>query len=378
MFKSTRRLQLTPAAQQLLRVLAATSQSMPASRAFALASMRSVHLSFPSSTRTLACAAHELDRAGLVVHLRDGNGFVHLFATPRGRSWLAHLRSVDRQPVSVARTAVFTGIAAPVLMSCASVPQSLPPSVVPLATRAAQVEFDGRIAWAICATPDQCPGPTPKTRQVLIPTPVVAPPPATPPAPLPAVQPKFDSVSLFYRTGQADFPPSEKQTFDTALKLAKTAGGQPSFKVFVVGLTDPTGSSAVNAALSHRRAEVVRDLLAKGGIDKSRISTQADVSASRPVPPQATARELPHDKFSQFRRVDIVISARGAPLDQFIAPAKHEPALAVPAKPSATSNSQSVKVLSPPPPAAVSVLPPPVPSVAAFTSPPALNPRDIR
>ncbi|MBI2083302.1 MAG: OmpA family protein, partial [Deltaproteobacteria bacterium] len=71
--------------------------------------------------------------------------------------------------------------------------------------------------------------------------------------------------------------------------------------VRIEGHTDNTGSHTLNLALSLRRAEAVKEILIREGVDPSRIVT-AGFNADRPVAPNITRRERQLN-----RRVEIFI-----------------------------------------------------------------------
>lgn len=80
-----------------------------------------------------------------------------------------------------------------------------------------------------------------------------------------------------------------------------------SADVDVVGHTDATGEAAANEKLSLRRAQVVADLLAEGGVARNRlkISGRGDREPAVKVGPSSTARERA-EALAQNRRVEIV------------------------------------------------------------------------
>ncbi len=303
--------QLSPRETCLLRVLAQTDRPILVSELFAFVSAEPA---FRHATSVqMARDAATLDRLGLVIHLRNRPGRLHAFATPAGRS---RARGLDRPPSR--RIAVSSGVAVslatPMLASCVAMAPTRAdaPSPPPQSTaRTAQVEFDGRLVWSVCDT-EHCPTITPKTRAASPVLPVVAkaspaPAPLPPPAPAPQPKPRFESVSVFYPTGRADPPAAETRFVNEAVRLASSAMSDPTSRVFVVGMTDPTGTLAINTALSHQRAERVRKLLLAAGVRGDRVSTQADTSATRPVPVQAIERPTPKSPFAAFRRVDVVV-----------------------------------------------------------------------
>ena len=76
---------------------------------------------------------------------------------------------------------------------------------------------------------------------------------------------------------------------------------KPDTKAVVEGHTDARGSDAYNQRLSERRAGAVADYMAKGGVERSRLSTRG-YGESKPVADNKTA-----DGMQQNRRVDITV-----------------------------------------------------------------------
>jgi outer membrane protein OmpA-like peptidoglycan-associated protein len=68
----------------------------------------------------------------------------------------------------------------------------------------------------------------------------------------------------------------------TVTDLTKLLNAYPSAQVKLVGFTDNTGDPAANTALSEARAKAVADLLTRGGVAASRLSTEG-MGSARPV-----------------------------------------------------------------------------------------------
>jgi outer membrane protein OmpA-like peptidoglycan-associated protein len=68
----------------------------------------------------------------------------------------------------------------------------------------------------------------------------------------------------------------------------------------VEGNTDSTGDTAINALLSHRRAQAIVDYLVMRGVPKNRLLARGN-GASRPV----ASNETPQGR-AQNRRTDIL------------------------------------------------------------------------
>jgi len=85
------------------------------------------------------------------------------------------------------------------------------------------------------------------------------------------------SGTVFFPTGGSKIAKGTEPTLD---KLATFLQKNPDQRVMVDGFTDSQGSEEMNMALSHRRAEAVKDALVARGIDASRIETGAKGPAS--------------------------------------------------------------------------------------------------
>lgn len=381
---------LTPAAAHILRTLCAAKCPVRASELFACLAVAPSVGSAELGLDALAVQAQQMDHLGLVLHLRSRSGLLYLSPTNLGRLRFSRIEHVRSRRHAVSRASLIVGVAIPMLASCAALaPQEMGASVQQLQpvppSRTAQVEFHGRLVWSVCQSDDACPGPTPKTRTVLIPSSpaalpaVIAPPPLAPPPP---AAPRFDAFSLFYPAGDAYVSRAERPHFELALQAIRDSRSQESVRIFVVGMTDLSGSASFNAALAHRRAERIRSLLEAAGVDAGRVSTQIDTSATRAVPSQSSHRNIPSDPTSRFRRVDIVLSTK--PIDGLrpsVASApeasvrrkSQEPASARSASPAvAPSGSPTASLLLPPAKASQSLHEPRPSSATPF------NPRDAR
>lgn len=142
------------------------------------------------------------------------------------------------------------GSLAGALAACAAPP---PLPVAPTGAfpaRWAQIEVDGRPAFARC-TPPACPHPTPKTLAPL-------PPPALPPVPNPTVVPTAPpparpTLTLHFALGSARLDAAARAQLARALDAIERAQ-----HVIVIGRTDSTGPLAANESLAFARALTVR------------------------------------------------------------------------------------------------------------------------
>ena len=85
-------------------------------------------------------------------------------------------------------------------------------------------------------------------------------------------------------------------------ELAAGLRDQDGRTIFIQGYTDSMGSSAVNDAVSLRRAEAVRDYLVTQGVSAEKLRAEG-LGAKRPVAQNGTA-----DGRAQNRRIEIVIA----------------------------------------------------------------------
>ena len=85
----------------------------------------------------------------------------------------------------------------------------------------------------------------------------------------------FDNLN--FETGGTTLTPASGAT---VTDLTKVLNAYPAAQVKLVGFTDTTGDPAANTALSESRAKAVADLLTRGGVAASRISTQGMGSAN--------------------------------------------------------------------------------------------------
>jgi outer membrane protein OmpA-like peptidoglycan-associated protein len=105
----------------------------------------------------------------------------------------------------------------------------------------------------------------------------VTPPP--PPPPAPPVQKKIILRGVNFDFDKANIRPDAVPILREAATILKE---NPNLKVSVEGHTDAVGSDEYNLKLSLRRANAVKQFLAKEGIDEARLSTRG-LGESQPV-----------------------------------------------------------------------------------------------
>jgi outer membrane protein OmpA-like peptidoglycan-associated protein len=93
----------------------------------------------------------------------------------------------------------------------------------------------------------------------------------------------------------------QTQSLSPLMKLGALAAALPDAKVRVDGYADPRGSTAVNAALSKRRADAVAAVLASAGVAPDRIVVEAHGKSD------ATSTDGDMDGYAFDRRVTVRI-----------------------------------------------------------------------
>ena len=104
---------------------------------------------------------------------------------------------------------------------------------------------------------------------------------------------------ILFDTGKADIKPAAA---DNITKMADILKKYPENVLAIEGYTDSTGSDAVNAALSQKRADAVKNELVNRGVPAATISTSGKGEAN-PVGDNKT-----NDGRRQNRRVEINIT----------------------------------------------------------------------
>jgi OOP family OmpA-OmpF porin len=111
--------------------------------------------------------------------------------------------------------------------------------------------------------------------------PLLQPVAAAPAAPAPAPAPAAKTYQIYFAFDKSTLTPEGRQTVDGLIADLKA---NPSATIHIVGKADRSGSDAYNQKLSERRAKVVTDALAAGGIAANRITPSAVGEAQPPVP----------------------------------------------------------------------------------------------
>jgi outer membrane protein OmpA-like peptidoglycan-associated protein len=107
---------------------------------------------------------------------------------------------------------------------------------------------------------------------------------------------RFSLPAATFKLGSAELPGVLRQNLDIFAEVLKGKRGAAK-AVRIEGHADATGSDAVNAALSLRRAEAVRDYLVSGGVDRSLLAVEGK---------GATAPKITKDPLAaENRRVEI-------------------------------------------------------------------------
>ena len=84
---------------------------------------------------------------------------------------------------------------------------------------------------------------------------------------------RFSLPAATFKLGSAELPVTLRQHLDIFAEVLKGKRGSTK-AVRIEGHADATGSEAVNAALSLRRAEAVRDYLVTGGVDRGLLAVE--------------------------------------------------------------------------------------------------------
>ncbi len=108
-------------------------------------------------------------------------------------------------------------------------------------------------------------------------------------------------TGIQFNLNKADIKSGYESIFDNAIKILKL---NPSLMIEIQGHTDSSGSAAYNQQLSIKRAQAVKNLLIKNGINANRLSVKG-FGESRPIASNST--ELGRHK---NRRVEYKVLSR--------------------------------------------------------------------
>lgn len=110
------------------------------------------------------------------------------------------------------------------------------------------------------------------------------------------------SFELLFRTGESELSPDGDRRLQ---QLAAFLADQPEVEVTLSGYADPRGEEEFNLALSEARVRTIAAALAAGGVDATRIKTNAFGDR------HSSADEGDLDAYALERRVTIELSAPG-------------------------------------------------------------------
>jgi peptidoglycan-associated lipoprotein len=91
-----------------------------------------------------------------------------------------------------------------------------------------------------------------------------------------------------------------KEHIDAILAIAAYLKGHPNVYITIEGHCDERGPEAYNLSLGSRRANYVRSLLVKQGVDLNRIYTVSK-GKEQPADPRHNAEAWAHNRRSEFK-----------------------------------------------------------------------------
>lgn len=101
---------------------------------------------------------------------------------------------------------------------------------------------------------------------------------------------RYSLPATTFKLGSAELPDALRKNLDIFAEVLKNKRGA-SKAVLIEGHADATGTDAVNAVLSLRRAEAVRDYLVSAGVDRSLLAVEGLGSKEPRVPTDPFAAE---------------------------------------------------------------------------------------
>ena len=167
----------------------------------------------------------------------------------------------------------------------------------PSATRVTRYDRDHQNHSLMASIRYNFGGPVAAPAPAAAPVAAVAPPTAAPPAPPPAT-PRVQTFLVFFDWDSAQLTSAARDTITAAAQAIKSGNVA---RLEIVGHTDTTGSAQYNQRLGGRRAEAVRDELAKKGVAHGSITTRSAGKTQLRVPTADNVRE------PQNRRAEIIL-----------------------------------------------------------------------
>ncbi len=103
-------------------------------------------------------------------------------------------------------------------------------------------------------------------------------------------------LNVYFDTNKSDLKPESNDAMDRLLKLMAL---DSKIKIEVHGHTDNVGKEETNMVLSQKRADAVRDVLIRRGIEESRIKA-IGFGLSKPVADNSTAEGRAKNRRTEF------------------------------------------------------------------------------
>ncbi len=124
--------------------------------------------------------------------------------------------------------------------------------------------------------------------------------------PTPEAKACEDSIGAILSTGKINFEVSQavitQDSFEVLAKIAAALNGCPAAKMEIGGHTDTDGDDASNQALSEARANAVRDMLMKAGVNGVNISAKG-YGEAKPLAANDTDENKAKNRRIEFRLV---------------------------------------------------------------------------
>jgi OOP family OmpA-OmpF porin len=115
----------------------------------------------------------------------------------------------------------------------------------------------------------------------------------------------IESMILVFPVGRAEFEPSQESLAAQEGKeirdlIAEASGLGEQTSVQIIGHTDSTGVDNTNLLLSHQRAERVREILLRGGIQPANLTSRG-VGTTQPLRPEDTEEGRRENRSVNFK-----------------------------------------------------------------------------